>query len=645
MQNTISIRVFNFLKKHPPFSFMNENDLDYIASQVIVTYLADGESVFDQGTATLDRFFVIQQGAVDLYRTEGTDKTLVDTCDEGDIFGLRPLIASEHYALSAQAKEEALLYAIPTAVFLPILEKNPKVNFFLSSSFAAGVRNPLASKYKRGRIFREQQTYWQSNKELLEVQTVERSKAAVSCSLHKSVQEAAQIMSEKGVGSIIVVNKEQHPIGIITDKDLRTEIATGKRPLDTKVSAIMSSPVICIAPDATVADVQIAMINKGVHHLCITQDGSDQTMLKGVISEHELLVLQANNPAVLIRELRHSSNTQQMNFIRDKAENLLSKYLDQEVAIPFISNIISKINDAIIKRCIELATAEVTASGAQAPKAGFCWLALGSEGRQEQLLRTDQDNAIVFENTDKANYDTTKAYYLQLATVANRLLDECGFEYCPAQMMASNPKWCMSLAEWQQQFSNWIFKPGGKELMYSTIFFDYRAVYGQEVLAQQLGQRIYEAIEQQEIFLSFLAKNALQNPAPLSFFRNLVVERNGEHKNEFDIKARAMMPLTDAARLLTLATQQTGLNNTSQRFNRLAEIEPKNKALYEQAADAYEILMRFRAIQGLRNKDSGRFFKPSELNKMERLMLRNSFKPIKELQDLIAVRFRLNMLG
>ncbi len=223
-------------------------------------------------------------------------------------------------------------------------------------------------------------------------------------------------------------------------------------------------------------------------------------------------------------------------------------------------------------------------------------------------------------------------------------MNECGFEYCPAEMMASNPRGCLSLSEWEKKFDNWIYRPGKEEIMFTTIFFDYRAVYGKEELSKQLTDSIYKSISNQDIFLGFLAKNALQNPAPLSFFRNFMVERSGEHKDEFDIKARAMMPLTDAARLLILEARQYGINNTFQRFDHMAKLEPQNAELYEQAADAYEILMRFRALQGLQNKDSGRFFRPDELNKMQRMMLRNCFKPIKDLQDLIEIRFRTNFI-
>ncbi len=305
---------------------------------------------------------------------------------------------------------------------------------------------------------------------------------------------------------------------------------------------------------------------------------------------------------------------------------------------------ITQVNDAIIVRAIQLAEEALAEEGHLSPGIRWSWLALGSEGREEQLLRTDQDSALVFEDVQEDRLAITKAYFLQLAQKITKLLFECGFDYCPGDMMASNPAWCLPLSSWKKQFSAWILTPTQQHVLYSNIFFDFRPIWGHWSLADELTTHIFDTIGKRETFLSFMAKNALQNAAPLTFFRQFMVERGGEHKDQFDIKGRAMMPLADAARVLILAAQLPQVNNTFRRFDKLAELEPQNRALFEQAADAYEILVRYRALQGLKNNTSGRYFKPSELSKMERLNLRNSFKPLRELQDLLTVRFRLNFL-
>jgi CBS domain-containing protein len=514
------------------------------------------------------------------------------------------------------------------------------VAFFLAKSFAGNSRVSASEAFK-GKIFLDNDKLIDAQFRLLEVQSLERSKSPVTCTIDTNIQDAAQKMSDFNVGSIIVVNEDFFPIGIITDKDFRKKVATGQVALSDKVSEIMSAPVITALPRVTVADVQIRMVKHKIHHICLTEDGTNQSKVIGVLSEHDLLVIQANNPAVLIRSIFRAKHTRSLKELRNSAEQLLQKYLYQEVSIAYISTIMTEINDAIIQRCIELGLKEMDDAGYGRPKESFCWLAMGSEGREEQLLRTDQDNALIFEDPAPAKEDLVKSYYLQLSEIITKKLYECGFDYCPGDMMASNPNWCMSLSDWKTQFSSWMLHPEPKSVMMTTIFFDYRPIYGNTNLSEQLTAHIFETISEQEIFLSFLAKDALKNPPPLTFFRNIMVERSGEHKNEFDIKMRAMMPLADAARVLILSQKLGKVNNTFRRFDKLAELEPQNKELYEQAADAYEILMRYRALQGLKNKNTGRFFNPSELTKMERINLRNAFQPISDLQSLLNMRFRL----
>ena len=644
MNNTIAIRVYDFLKNYPPFSLVEKERLLKVAEKIVIQYYEPQQFIFEQDSPASDFFYVVKEGAIQLQRKDADKKILIDECDEGDVFGIRPLLAKRPYIVSAQAIEETLIYAIHTNDFQDIFKNDAEVAFYLASNFAAGVRNQFAKK-KKGKFYYDGQKEISSNYKLVEIQSIENSKKPVTCTPSTPINEAAKIMSKKEVGSIIVVNEKFYPVGITTDRDFRQKVVTGLVSTIRPISEIMSSPVVTIPPERTVADVQIEMLQNRIHHLCITEDGTIDSKVLGIISEHDLLVVQANNPAVLVREIKKGKSGAELRVIRNKAEVLLEKYLKQEVSIKYISEIMSEINDALIIRSIKIAINDLEVAGFEKPKANFCWLALGSEGRKEQLLRTDQDNALVFENVPEEEYDVVKNYYLALAENTTLILHECGFEYCPADMMANNPQWCMSLEKWENQFSKWMNQPGSKEVMMTTIFFDYRPIFGNFELAKEMTQHIFEGIDQQEIYLSHLANNALQNPPPLSFFRNFIVEKNGEHKDHFDIKSRAMMPLADAARVLILNAKVGQINNTFERFEKMAELEENNRELFEQAADAYEILMRFRAIQGLKHNNGGRFVKPSELNKMQRLLLRNSFQPIHDLHNLLKIRFRLNLLG
>ncbi|MCB0461035.1 MAG: nucleotidyltransferase, partial [Flavobacteriaceae bacterium] len=251
---------------------------------------------------------------------------------------------------------------------------------------------------------------------------------------------------------------------------------------------------------------------------------------------------------------------------------------------------------------------------------------------------------LIFEDVQKDKYNEVKEYFLELAKKITEKLNAIGYEYCPADMMGSNPKWCLSLSEWKKQFNNWITKPDEDKILLSTIFFDFNLVYGSKELSDELAESIFRSIGSYEIFLNFLGLNALKNPPPLSFFRQFLVEHSGEHKDQFDIKARALMPLVDAARLLILSHSIKDFNNTILRYEKLMQLEPQNKDLFESCISAFKVLLRFRTEQGLKNNDSGRFIDLQSLNKSDRLKLKGAFKPIKDIQELIQVRFNLSQM-
>lgn len=636
MDNAIPTRVFNFLKQYPPFSLLNDEDLMKVAEYTIVQYFNPKEKVFTQGEKPEAMIHILRQGAIHLFFEENGQHSLIDQYDEGDVFGLRGLIGQGAHQFTAEAIEESLVYSINLKQVKSLFTENSQIAWYLTQSFAG----TPTSKHLSGSEHPSEQLV----DKLGEIQRISPKKTPVVCTANTSIKEAAQMMHRENVGSIIIIDHQQYPIGIITDRDLRNKVVAATLDLDTKVEVIMSSPVITAPPDCTVADVQMIMMRHRIHHLCITASGKPDSQIQGIISEHDLLVVQANNPAVLIREIQRAQDTETLRMIREKAEVLLHKYLLQEVAINFISKMMTEINDALIQKAIILAEEQVQQEGLEKPDTKWCWLALGSEGRCEQLLRTDQDNALLYEDVPEAEHETVQFYFQALAGKITQLLNECGFDYCPGDMMASNPKWCKTLSQWKNQFYKWIVEPTAQNIMYCNIFFDFRGIYGQVELADQLSQFIIDCIEEKAMFLPFLASDAIRIPPLLTFFRNFVVEKSGEHKDQFDIKGRAMMPLADAARVLILEAKQVKITNTIQRFRKMAEIDPVNQELFIQAAEAYEILMRFRALQGLKNKNSGRYFKPTELSKMQRLSLRNSFKPIQELQGILKIRFRLNLM-
>ncbi|APY07217.1 nucleotidyltransferase [Winogradskyella sp. J14-2] len=627
--NTIAERIFDYLKGFPPFNLLTKEQLLSISKSVDVIYLENNRFLFEIGQPVVNQFYVVRDGAIGLF---GSNNNLVDKCDEGDIFGLRALLRKGEYKLNAKAIEESIIYSISLENLETFITPNSKANKFLMTSFASNVRVKTSEDNDFVQAL-------QHSSEYTYLQTADYSKNPITCQVRTTIKKAASIMTNKHVGSIVIVENNK-PIGIITDKDLRIKIATGMYSIEDAVTSIMSSPVITYPETITVAEAQIAMLKHKITHLCITKDGTNNSELTGILSEHDIIVLRENNASALIKEIKRSRTAEQLRDIRQRTEKLLVRYLEQDIPIDFISRLVSAINDSITQRIIEFSIAKVNIE----PPTQFAWLSIGSQGRQEQLLMTDQDNALVFEDVEADEYENIKAYFLKLSNIINKGLETIGFELCPAKMMANNPKWCLSLSEWSKQFNNWITTPDQDNLMLCTIFFDYEYVYGKKEIVGKLSESIFKSIENRSIFLTYLGRNALQNPPPLSFFRQFLVEDDGEHKDQFDIKARAMMPLVDAARLLILSHNIKAINNTLERYEKLIELEPQNKDTYLFCIEAYKNLLTYRTKQGLKQNDSGRFINLEALDKGNRLQLKQSFKAVKEVQELIKIRFKLTQI-
>jgi CBS domain-containing protein len=626
--NLITKRISDFLKDFPPFNMLSTTQLIAISSAVEVHYFEKNTEIFTSGQAIKNQFYIVKDGAVGLFIEE--NNVLVDECDEGDIFGLRALMRQGNYQLTAKAIEETIVYSISSKLFEEYITTNSEASTFLMSSFASNIRYTASEPLKKNQSTEPIQGFF-------EEQSAAYSKNPIQCAPETSIKSAALMMTDKRVGSIIIT-KNQKPLGIITDKDLRIKIATGIHAIHEPVTKIMSSPVITYPKNITVAEAQIAMLKYRITHLCITEDGSNNSNLIGILSEHDIVVVRGNSPSALVKEVKRAKTAEQLQQIRKRAEQLLKRYIKQQIPIMFATKILSAVNESITQKIIDISIQEMSTL----PPTSFAWLAIGSQGREEQLLLTDQDNALVFNTVKETDYKKTKEYFLSLSKKINQKLNIVGFELCPANMMASNPAWCLSVAQWEQQFKKWITTPDQDNLMFCTIFFDFESVYGDKNLVSILAEGIFESIGSHDIFLNFLGLNALKNPPPLSFFRQFLVERDGDHKDQFDIKARVMMPLVDAARLLILSKNIKAHNNTVVRYEKLMELEPQNKDVYAACSAAFKNLLYFRTQQGLLHQDSGRFIDLQTLSKADRLELKNCFKAVKEVQDLIQTRFKLS---
>lgn len=636
--NTIAEHIADFLKEYPPFDNLTFQELSEIASNILVLNLEKNTILFQVNDVLHDSFYVVASGTVNISTIADAEETILNKCHEGDVFGLRPFFAKNNYMMTAKAREESIIYAIPIAVFRPFVANNSNVLNFLLESFAVNSRH-TKDTLSGGKQISDNGSYVDQQSEMQYIQSLTYNNSPLTTEQNSIVKDVAILMTNAMVDNVVVTEKK-HPIGIVTEADLSSKIATGRYPITETIDKIMSSPVVTVIENVSLAEAQLLMLKHNVSHLCVTKDGTSKSAVKGIISEHDLIVAQASNPGVLIKEIKRSQLPKDLKQIRDRLSDLIQNSIQKNVPLSHITNIAGEINLAIIKRAVELSILDLGS-----PPARFAWLSTGSQGRKEQLLLTDQDSILIFEDVTPEKYRDVKDYFLRLAKRTTSILEKVGYSYCPNGHMGSNMLWCKSLTDWTKQYNSWMNTPGENSNDLSSIFFDYEIVFGEPKIEEAIESVIFKNATNNILFFDFLGNDALRKNSPLSFFKKLILEEEGPHKGKFDIKTRALMPLIDSARLLILSSNIKGIKNTYLRFKQLAITDSKNDEIYLSCAEAFLTLSKFRTIEGLKNDDSGEYINIKELSRIEREKLKNALQPMKDLEELIKSKFQLTQFS
>ncbi len=637
--NTIAEHIADFLKKYPPFDNLTFQELSEISTSIRVINLEKHKTLFQINDILHDSFYVMASGVVNLFVIADAEEILLNKCLEGDVFGLRPFFAKNNYMMTAKAREESIIYAIPITIFRPFVSNNSAVLDFLLHSFASNTSNPNDKENLRENLISDNVYYSEQHAEIQYLQSLAYNNTPLKATTVSIVQEIAQQMTDANANSTIIC-EDNNPIGIVTNTDMCTKIATGRFSTSETIDKIMSSPVITVVENISLAEAQLLMLKYNVTHLCVTQDGTDKSNVKGVISEHDLIVAQASNPGVLIKEIKRSQYPKDLKLIRERLTELIQKGIQKNLPLSQISNIASEINLAIIKRSVELSILDLGS-----PPARFAWLCIGSQGRKEQLLTTDQDNILVFEDVTADKYREVKDYFLKLGKRTTAILEKVGYELCPNGHIESNMILCKSLSDWTKQYNSWMNTPGENSGELSSIFFDFEIAFGEQKIKKATENTVFNNAKNNVLFFDFLGNDAIKKNAALNFFKKFIIEEEGENKDKFDIKTRALLPLIDSARLFILSFNIRGIHNTYYRFKQLAIVDPRNAEIYLNCAEAFLILSKFKTLEGLKNDNSGQYINLEELSKIDKENLKNALSPMRELEDLIKDKFQLTQFS
>jgi len=467
-------------------------------------------------------------------------------------------------------------------------------------------------------------------------QPVERlcSRDLLFCSMGTSIQEAAGVMSQHRCSSILVQDAQGMHVGIVTDNDLRRKVIAKGHDIRRPVSEVMSTPLQAIGANAMVLEALLLMMQTNLKHLAVT---GAQGQVMGMLTNQDMVKAQGHSPLVLVRQIASADTMGRIIEIHGQVPAMVRSLIQSGAKAQSITGLITTISDHILKKIISMVMAEV-----DPPPVPFVFMIMGSEGRKEQTLKTDQDNAIVYQNPRAGQEDAVKSYFLDVGTRICDLLDQAGYSYCQGKIMANNPRWCMSLSQWQDTFSAWIHAAQAEDLLHSSIFFDFRGAYGELELIEKLRWYLFSLLEGWMGFFRHLTENALVFKPPIGFFRNFVVESKGRHRDALDIKS-AMTPIVDFARIYALKNT-VAETNTVERLHQLYLQQVLSWGEYRDLEQAYGFLMQLRFVRQVtkildENGVPDNYINPKKLSRIEQTMLKEVFKRIEYYQQRLDFEF------
>src|SRR5688572_10631110 len=482
------------LRAHPPFDEMEPGALEFLARHLELAYYARGALIVGPQSGTVERLYIVKQGAV-----RGSGGAADVLLGRGECFPLGALAGDRATVYTYKAEADTFCWELTAPRYRELLERSARFREFSEKYLVQ-----LLGRSQRALRAHAAESSLDGAGMLAPLKSVAR-RQPVTCSQDATLGEAIRRMHTERVGSIVVVDARNAPVGIFTTIDLLETAATRVSP-EAKIAQHMTARPFCLEEEATLADAALAMARHGFRHVVVTRDGS----VTGVVSERDLFALQRLGLRRTVERIRGASELAQLAEAARDIRRLARHLLAQGVDAGPLTEMVSALNDTLTRRVIELAQAQRPLSGA------WCWLALGSEGRMEQTLVTDQDNALIV--------DGGKEPFLAFADQVNRDLEACGFPLCKGDIMARNPRWCLAPQEWRAVFDDWIRNNDPQALLNASIFFDFRPLAGEARLAGALRTAVLEQTQGNRAFCRALAEAALQTRPPLGLLADFTAE-------------------------------------------------------------------------------------------------------------------------
>lgn len=616
--------VSGFLRRHEPFAYLDDAQLALVSRAVEVSYFRRGAPIVRAGDE--NRYLsVVRSGAVEL-RLGGTE--LNSRLGEGDSFGYPSLIRSGPAQNEAVALEDALLYRIGKEAFHRARAENAAFRTFYDTDEAARLRRAVDAM----RAAREgEAAVGDTLGAHAPLSSLVRRREVVSGSPGTAIREAARIMAEQDVSTLPVWDGGRLA-GILTDKDLRRRVLAPGLDPGRPVAEVMTPDPVTAVEDTPILAALLVMADRHIHHLPVTDAGGK---VVAVVSSNDILARLGSNALHIAKEVASATDGKELARATAQLPQALAGLVGTGVDADHIARYVSTIGEGAHRRLLELAEAELGP-----PPVPYALVCFGSLARAEQALGSDQDNGFIMgEGFERTRHD---AYFEQLAQRLSDGLDGAGYRYCPGNIMATNPAYRRTAAEWEAHFRSWIDSPEPQAILESTIFFDMRALAGEAALVDGLRQTVFGAARDNRIFLSFIARAAAVTRVPLGFFRNFLLQHDADEGDVLDLKGQAIAPIVDLARTHALANAIPA-TNTQERLRAASEAGSLDPDAARDLAAGFEFVreVRFRhqADQIAAGQPPSNKLDPASLSRFDREHLRDAFRLIRRQLDKLRSDF------
>lgn len=611
------LEIRDHLQRFPPFAALPEDSLDAIARQVEVAYFKAGTDILLYGAAIHELHYV-RSGAVEIYRRNGE---LYNRLSEGDIFGQAGLLRSNKVRFPARAIEDSLIYFIPATLFAQLCEEHDGFAEFVEAEGQSRLKSAVESQGQASELIQ------------LKVRKL-ISRQPVCVSLDTAVQQAAQLMTEQSVSSLVIVDGDAPGaamVGILTDRDLRTRVLAAGLESSTAVSQVMTPEPFTVQADDSVFDAMLCMLRHNIHHLPVVQ----RRRPIGLINLSDIIRYESQSSLYLVNSIFNQPNVAGLQSLLADLRGTFVRMVNEQATAHMVGSAMAGIGRAFTQRLLELAEQQLGP-----PPVPYCFMVAGSMARDEQLLVTDQDNALVLDDRfDPAQHD---AYFAALAQFVSDGLAACGYSYCKGGIMASNAQWRQPLSVWRDYFSQWIEQPKAQTLLHSCIFFDLDGVYGEIELVENLKDLLAQKASSNPAFLAALARNALNRTPPLGFFRTFVMETDGQQKHIINLKGRGTAPLTDLIRVHALACGSKA-QNSLERLDAIGKTKLLQPEAISQLRYALEFLSlvraRHQAMAAADGAQPNNYIEPEKVSASDRHNLKEAFGVLSNAQKFLRFRY------